>query len=137
VIQLHGEERPAAANMIRQRNGLELWKSIPIRTSADFAAAQTYRGSVDRVLYDAKPPEGADLPGGNGMRFDWKLLNGQTHPLPWILAGGLHPRNVAEAIQTSSAPFVDVSSGVETAPGIKDVDKIAAFCQAVRHYEQA
>jgi phosphoribosylanthranilate isomerase len=137
VIQLHGVERPAAANMIRQRNGLELWKSIPIRTRADFDAAQKYRGSVNRILYDAKPPEGGDLPGGNGMRFDWKLLQGTTHPLPWILAGGLLPRNVAEAIRETGAPLVDVSSGVESAPGIKDVDKIAAFCKAVRDYDHS
>jgi phosphoribosylanthranilate isomerase len=135
IIQLHGEERPAAANMIRQRNGLETWKAISIRTRADFAEAQKYRGSVDRVLYDAKPPEGADLPGGNGMQFDWNLLSGVTHPLPWALAGGLHPGNVAEAIRRTGAHMVDTSSGVESAPGIKDVAKIAAFCKAVREHE--
>ena len=132
IIQLHGDERPSAANMIHQRNGLETWKVIPIRTSADFAETQKYRGSVDMVLYDAKAPEGADLPGGNGMRFDWALLQGTAHPLPWGLAGGLDARNVAEAIRVTGAGLVDVSSGVETGPGIKDVDKIAAFCQAVR-----
>jgi phosphoribosylanthranilate isomerase len=131
IIQLHGEERPAAANMIRQRNGLELWKAISIRTRADFAEAQKYRGSVDRVLYDAKPPEGTDLPGGNGMRFDWALLDGVIHPLPWALAGGLYTGNVVEAIRSTGAPMVDTSSGVESAPGIKDVAKIAAFCKAV------
>ena len=131
IIQLHGDECPAAVNMIRQRGGLETWKVIPIRTSADFAETQKYRGSVDFVLYDAKPLESADLPGGNGLRFDWKLLQGTSHPLPWGLAGGLDARNVAEAIRITSAGLVDVSSGVETGPGIKDVDKIAAFCQAV------
>ena len=134
IIQLHGDERPAEVNMIRQRGGLETWKVIPIRTGADFANAQKYRGSADMVLYDAKAPEGADLPGGNGMRFDWTLLQGTSHPVPWGLAGGLTPRNVAEAIRVSAAPLVDVSSGVESAPGIKDVDKIAAFCQAVRDF---
>jgi phosphoribosylanthranilate isomerase len=137
IIQLHGDERPAAVNMIRQRNGLETWKVIPIRTSADFAETQKYRGSANMVLYDAKAPEGADLPGGNGMRFDWKLLQGASHPLPWGLAGGLTPHNVAEAIQISGAPLVDVSSGVESGPGIKDVDKITTFCQAVRDYDQS
>jgi phosphoribosylanthranilate isomerase len=136
IIQLHGEECPAAANMIRQNNGLETWKAIPIRIRADFAEAKKYCGSVDRVLYDAKAPEGADLPGGNGMRFDWELLNGVSHPLPWGLAGGLHPGNVAEAIRSTGAPMVDTSSGVESAPGVKDVAKIAAFCKAVTHYEQ-
>jgi phosphoribosylanthranilate isomerase len=137
IIQLHGEERPAAANMIRQRNGLELWKAISIRTRDDFAEAQKYRGSVDRILYDTKSPEGGNLPGGNGMPFDWKLLNGVSHPLPWGLAGGLHPGNVAEAIRSTGAPLVDTSSGVESAPGMKNVAKIAAFCKAVLHYEQA
>ncbi len=132
IIQLHGDERPAALNMIRQRHGLETWKVISIRNSADFAETQKYRGSADRVLYDAKPSKGADLPGGNGLRFDWTLLQGASHPLPWGLAGGLTPHNVAEAIRISGAPLVDVSSGVESAPGIKDVDKIAAFCEAVR-----
>jgi phosphoribosylanthranilate isomerase len=134
IIQLHGDEHPAAVNMIRQRNGLETWKVIPIRTGADFTQAQKYLKSADMVLYDAKAPKGADLPGGNGMRFDWKLLQGVSHLLPWGLAGGLTPHNVAEAIQISGAPLVDVSSGVELGPGIKDVDKIAAFCQAVRDF---
>jgi phosphoribosylanthranilate isomerase len=135
IIQLHGEESPAAASMIRQRYGLETWKAISIRTRADFAEAQKYDGSVGRVLYDAKAPEGADLPGGNGMRFDWALLDGISHPLPWALAGGLHPGNVAEAIRRTGAQMVDTSSGLESAPGIKDVAKIAAFCKAVSHYE--
>ncbi len=137
IIQLHGDERPDAVNMIRQRNGLETWKVIPIRTHTDFATTQKYRGSADMVLYDAKAPNGADLPGGNGMRFDWKLLQGVSHSLPWGLAGGLSPLNIADAIQISGAPLVDVSSGVESAPGIKDVAKIAAFCQAIRDYDRA
>jgi phosphoribosylanthranilate isomerase len=137
IIQLHGDELPAEVNMVRQRNGLETWKVIPIRSSADFAATQKYSGSADMVLYDAKAPKGADLPGGNGMRFDWTLLQGTSHPLPWGLAGGLAPDNIADAIQISGAPLVDVSSGVESAPGIKDVAKIAAFCQAVRDYDHS
>jgi phosphoribosylanthranilate isomerase len=130
IIQLHGDERPSEVNMIRQRSALETWKVIPIRSSADFAATQEYHGSADMLLYDAKAPKGADLPGGNGMRFDWTLLQGTSHPLPW----GLTPHNVADAVQISRAPLVDVSSGVESAPGIKDVAKIAAFCQAIRDY---
>jgi phosphoribosylanthranilate isomerase len=137
IIQLHGEERPAAANMIRQCNGLETWKAISIRTRSDFAEAQMYRGSVDRILYDAKPPEGSNLPGGNGAQFDWALLDGIVHSLPWALAGGLYAGNVAEAIGSTGAKMVDTSSGVESAPGVKDVAKIAAFCKAVRDYDKS
>jgi phosphoribosylanthranilate isomerase len=130
VIQLHGDEHPALVSRIRQAHGLEVWKAIPVKTSADLAEASKYAGSASHVLYDAKPPKGADLPGGTGMRFDWKLLEGVDHRLPWILAGGLDPRNVREAIGITGARFVDVSSGVEDAPGLKSVDKIAAFLKA-------
>jgi phosphoribosylanthranilate isomerase len=130
IVQLHGDERPEDASIIDQRCGLETWKAIPVRTRADLEKAKAYQGSVSRLLYDAKPHEGCDVPGGNGLRFDWALLDGFVHPLPWILAGGLTPENVSEAIRTTGADFVDVSSGVESAPGIKDVDKIAAFLKA-------
>ena len=128
VIQLHGGERPPDAAGI---DG-EVWKAIPVRTAADLATAGRYRGAVARVLYDAKPPEGAPLPGGTGLRFDWALLDGFAHPLPWGLAGGLDAGNVADAIRRTRAPLVDVSSGVESAPGVKSVDKIAAFLQATQ-----
>jgi phosphoribosylanthranilate isomerase len=130
IIQLHGEERPALTARIGMTNGLEVWKAVPVRTSADLAEAQKYRGSAQRILYDAKPPKGADLPGGNGLRFDWNLLQGHSHPLPWALSGGLDPRNLAEAVRITGASLLDVSSGVERAPGIKDVDKITAFLKA-------
>ncbi len=130
VIQLHGDERPALVSRIAMSNGLETWKAIPVKTAGDLSAAHRFRGSAHRILYDAKPPEGLDIPGGTGMRFDWQLLDGFAHPLPWILAGGLDPRNVAEAIKTTSANFVDVSSGVENTPGQKSVDKITAFLKA-------
>ncbi|HWW64732.1 MAG TPA: phosphoribosylanthranilate isomerase [Sphingomonadaceae bacterium] len=135
VVQLHGRERPAFAAEVRDIHGVELWKALPIRARADLAAARDYVGAADRILYDAKTPEDADLPGGMGLRFDWKLLDRDTggfvHPLPWLLSGGLDAGNVAEAVGITGADFVDVSSGVESAPGVKDVDKIAGFLQAV------
>jgi phosphoribosylanthranilate isomerase len=130
IIQLHGEERPALTSRIGMANGLEVWKAVPVRSSADLAVAEKYRGSAQRILYDAKPPKGADLPGGNGLRFDWNLLRGHNHPLSWALSGGLDPRNLAEAVRITGATLLDVSSGVESSPGIKDVDKIAAFLKA-------
>lgn len=129
ALQLHGSETPERVAAIRRRYGLETWKAVPVRTRADLAAAETYRGAADRILYDAKTPPGT-LPGGMGLRFDWRLLEGFAHSLPWALSGGLDAGNVAEAIQQTGAPIVDVSSGVESAPGAKDVDKIAAFLQA-------
>ncbi len=128
-LQLHGEETPERVAAVKARFGLEIWKAIPVRTRADLDAAQAYRGLADRILYDAKTPKGA-LPGGMGLRFDWKLLDGFAHPLPWALSGGLDAANVADAVSVTGARLVDVSSGVESAPGIKDVDKIAAFLQA-------
>lgn len=131
VIQLHGKESPARVAQVIAAQGLPVWKAIGVRKTADLDAARDYRG-VARILYDAKPPEGADLPGGTGLRIDWSLMAGYRHSIPWILAGGLDPRNVGEAIETTGADFVDVSSGVESAPGIKDAARIAAFCTAVR-----
>jgi phosphoribosylanthranilate isomerase len=131
AVQLHGQETPERAAAIRARYGVELWKAVSVRTRADLDVAMRYTGAADRILYDAKTPDNAALPGGMGMRFDWKLLDGFVHPLPWALSGGLDARNVGEAARISGARLVDVSSGVENAPGIKDVDKIAAFLQAV------
>lgn len=130
VIQLHGDESPALTARLAIANGLEVWKALPVRSTADLAAAQNYRGVAHRILYDAKPPTGSDLPGGNGLRFDWELLRGHGHPLPWALSGGLDADNLAEAVRVTGATLLDVSSGVESAPGVKDVDKIAAFLQA-------
>jgi len=131
VLQLHGKEEPGRVAQIARRTGLEVWKVISVRTAADLAVAPAYAESADFLLYDAKTPEGAALPGGMGQRFDWTLLAGHRPPLPWGLSGGLDGENVAEAIRRTGASLVDVSSGVESAPGIKDVDKIAAFCKAV------
>lgn len=131
AIQLHGDEHPALVSRIRMSNGIEVWKAVPVRTSDDLKDGRRYLGAANRIVFDAKPPKGADLPGGNGLRFDWSLLQGFRHSLPWLLSGGLDARNVAEAVATTGADLVDISSGVESAPGIKDVDKIAAFLKAV------
>lgn len=129
AIQLHKVGRDRAA-VIAARFKLPLWIAVAVRTRADLDQAQGWRGLADRIVYDAKTPEGA-LPGGMGLRFDWKLLDGFAHPAPWALSGGLSPENVAEAIGVTGARMVDISSGVESAPGVKDVDKIARFLQAV------
>jgi phosphoribosylanthranilate isomerase len=128
ALQLHGDESPERVAALRTF-GLELWKAVPIRTRADLDAARAFRGAADRILYDARTPKGA-LPGGMGLRFDWALLDGFDHPLPWALSGGLDAGNLPEAAGVTGARLVDVSSGVESAPGVKDVDKIAAFLQA-------
>ena len=128
-VQLHGDETPERVAAVKARLGIEVWKAVPVRTRTDLDAAKAYRGVADRILYDAKTPKGT-LPGGMGLRFDWKLLDGFAHPLPWALSGGLDAGNIADAVGITGARLVDVSSGVESAPGVKDVDKIAAFLQA-------
>ena len=128
AVQLH-KVTPQRAAAIRAR--VPVWVAVAVKTRADLVAATAYRGAADRILYDAKTPDNAALPGGMGLRFDWTLLNGFDHPLPWALSGGLDPANVGEAARITGAALVDVSSGVESAPGIKDVDKIAAFLKAV------
>lgn len=130
-IQLHGSEPPARVAEIRARFGLPVWKALPVASSSDIAAAEAYAGAADLILFDAKTPRDA-LPGGMGLAFDWGLLAAWRGRAPWGLAGGLTPANVAEAIRRTGAPLVDTSSGVESAPGIKDVDRIVAFCKAAR-----
>lgn len=129
AIQLH-KTAPARVAEIRARHGRETWATVAIRTRTDLDVTNGYAGAADRILYDAKTPDTASLPGGMGLRFDWSLLDEFRHPLPWALSGGLDTANVAEAARRTGAALVDVSSGVETAPGIKDVDKIAAFLRA-------
>ncbi len=130
TLQLHNVT-PARVVAIKGRTGLEIWAAVAVKARSDLNAAGSFAGAADRILYDAKTPPGATLPGGMGVRFDWTLLEGFRHPLPWALSGGLDPFNVAEAIKATGATLVDVSSGVERAPGIKDVTKIAAFLDAV------
>lgn len=130
AIQLH-KTAPDRIAAIRARFGRETWAVVAVKTRADLDNAARVAGAADLILYDAKTPDGAKLPGGMGVRFDWSLLDGFRHPLRWALSGGLDAGNVGEAIRRTGAPLVDVSSGVETAPGVKDVDKIAAFLQRV------
>ena len=130
AVQLH-KVTPERSAAIRGRFRRETWAAVAIKTRADLETARNYRNAADKILYDAKTPDDASRPGGMGLRFDWSLLDGFTHPLPWALSGGLTPDNVAEAIRRTGARLVDVSSGVETAPAVKDVDKIAAFLKAV------
>lgn len=129
IIQVH-KTPPNRVAAIAAHVSRPCWAAIPVKTRADLATVTTYRGAAARILYDAKLPDGADLPGGMGLRFDWMLLNDFAHPLPWGLAGGLTTDNIGEAVRMTNATLVDVSSGVERAPGIKDVDKIAAFLKA-------
>ncbi len=131
ALQLHGSETPQRAAELRSRYAVPVWKVISVASAADIARADAYAGVADLILFDAKTPKGA-LPGGMGLVFDWALLNAYRGALPWGLAGGLTAENVAGAVRVTGAPLVDTSSGVESAPGVKDVDKIAAFCKAAR-----
>ncbi len=130
MLQLHGSETPERVAEVKARYGLPVMKAIGIAGPEDVGQIDVYAGVADQLLIDAKAPKGADLPGGNGIAFDWRLVQRKYWPCPWMLAGGLTPENVAEAIRLTGAKQVDVSSGVETAPGIKDDRLIAAFCAA-------
>lgn len=133
ALQVHDVAQPARVAAIRARHGLPVWVALGVATSRDIADGRRYLGAANRLLFDAKTPKGADLPGGMGLRFDWRLLDAARGlGLPWGLAGGLDPTNVKDAIATSGAGLVDVSSGVETAPGVKSERKIKAFVEAVR-----
>jgi phosphoribosylanthranilate isomerase len=132
ILQLHGSETPARVTEVKARYGLPVMKAVGVAGPDDLAALETYAQVADQLLVDAKPPKGADLPGGNGLSFDWRLIAGRRWPVPWMLAGGLTPANVAQAVALTGAGQVDVSSGVETAPGVKDAALIAAFCAALR-----
>jgi phosphoribosylanthranilate isomerase len=129
VVQFHGAETPDALARFRAETGIEAWRALAVKDAAALKDAERFRGAADRVLLDAPA---SSLPGGNGTSFDWNLLAGWQAPLAWGLAGGLTPANVGEAIRLTRAGLVDTSSGVERAPGIKDVDRIAAFCKAAR-----
>ncbi|HIJ62614.1 MAG TPA: phosphoribosylanthranilate isomerase [Rhodospirillaceae bacterium] len=126
-FQFHGGETPERVEAVRQEYGMPVIKALPVAAPADLDAAVAYVEVADWLLFDAKPPAGADRPGGNAASFDWSMLKGRRWPVPWMLAGGLTPANVAEAIAASGAKAVDVSSGVESAPGVKDAALIADF----------
>jgi phosphoribosylanthranilate isomerase len=130
AIQLH-KTAPERVAHLRALSAVETWAAVAVKTRADLAVSASYVGAADRILFDAKTPDGAALPGGLGVRFDWSLLEGWNHVLPWALSGGLDADNVTTAISRTHATLVDASSGVEDAPGAKNVDKIATFLQAV------
>ena len=132
MLQLHGQESPARVAEVKARYGLPVMKAIGVADEGDLAALLDYSLVADQILIDAKPPKDAVLPGGNGLTFDWRLLVGRKWLRPWMLAGGLTPDNVARAVQLTGARQVDVASGVESAPGVKDAARIAAFVEAAQ-----
>ena len=131
-VQAHGKENPGRIAEMAARTGAKIIKALPIASRADLTSVGPYGAVADMLMFDAKPPKGADRPGGHGQAFDWQILRGYKPPRPWLLAGGLEPGNVGEAIVTSGAKCVDVSSGVERQSGVKDADLITEFVVAVR-----
>jgi len=132
MLQLHGSETPKRVAELKARYGLPVMKALSIREVADLAAIEPYRGVADRFLFDAKPPRGAELPGGNGVPFDWRVLATLGPGIDYMLSGGLNAQNIGEALRLVSPSGIDTSSGVESAPGVKDVALIEAFLRAVR-----
>ena len=132
ILQLHGLESPERVAAIRSRFGVEILKAFAIADASDLSRVRAYEGAADSLLFDAKAPAGAARQGGHGSAFDWQLLRGRTFSRPWLLAGGLSPENVPRAIATSGASAVDVSSGVETSPGVKSAVLIADFIANAR-----
>jgi phosphoribosylanthranilate isomerase len=130
--QFHGRETPERVAALRARLGRPVMKALGVSTAADLDVVPAFAAVADEILFDAKPPKGAALPGGNGVAFDWQLLAALDLPVPFMLSGGLGPHNVGEALRVTRAPGVDVSSGVENAPGVKDPDLIAAFIRAAK-----
>jgi phosphoribosylanthranilate isomerase len=132
LLQLHGNETVERVAVVRSRFGLPVMKALPIATRADLSPIRLYAKVADRLIFDARPPQDATRPGGLGTTFDWTLLKGIDAGVPYLLSGGLTVENVAEAIRITGAPGVDVSSGVESSPGVKDPDRIRAFIRAAR-----
>ncbi|WP_323769500.1 phosphoribosylanthranilate isomerase [Antarctobacter sp.] len=132
MIQLHGSEPPERVAEVRSRYGLPVMKAVGVADAADLDKLDVYQRVADQILVDAKPPKGADLPGGNGLAFDWRLIAGRRWSRPWMLAGGLTPQNVARAVAMTGVAQVDVSSGVESAPGVKDAELVRGFVTAAK-----
>ena len=132
MLQLHGSETPARVAEVKSRYGLPVMKAVGVASEADLPKLAEYGAVADQLLVDAKAPKGSDIPGGNGVAFDWRLIAGRRWPVPWMLAGGLSAQNVAEAVRLTGARQVDVSSGVEVTPGVKDPALIRAFVTAAR-----
>ena len=136
ALQLHGHETPERVAEVALRFGCQVIKALRVETADDLAALPAHAEAADMVLFDAKPPRDAAWPGGHGLPFDWRLLEGLALDRPWLLAGGLHAGNVAQALTLTGAPLVDVSSGVESRPGVKDPDKLDAFFAAVARADE-
>ena len=132
MLQFHGKETPVRVLEVKARYGLPVMKAVGVADADDLPALDTYAAVADQLLIDAKPPKNADLPGGNGLAFDWRLIAGRSFSVPWMLAGGLTPENVAEAVRMTGARQVDVSSGVESAPGAQDAGLIEAYVKAAK-----
>jgi phosphoribosylanthranilate isomerase len=132
LIQLHGRETPSRARAIGQRTGAGIIKVVPVSETSDLAAAGAFETVAEHLMFETKPPKDAERPGGLGQPFDWTLLSGRRFERPWFLAGGLDPWNLAEAVQQSGAPLLDVSSGVERGAGLKDPALIRAFLDAAK-----
>ena len=132
MIQLHGQETPSRVAEVRRITGLPVMKAVGIATADDLAKIDSFGSVADQLLIDAKPPKGAKIPGGNGVAFDWSLIAARRWPVPWMLAGGLTMHNVKDALRITGASQVDLSSGVESAPGVKDPQKMRDFIAAVR-----
>jgi len=132
MLQLHGGETPERVAEVKAKFGLPVMKAVGVAEASDLQALKDYATVADQLLVDAKPPKGSALPGGNAVAFDWRLIAGFEWTVPWMLAGGLTPENVAAAMDLTGATMVDVSSGVESAPGVKGLDKIAAFVKAAK-----
>ena len=130
ILQLHGHESVARIAEVKARYGLPVMKAIGIADASDLEAIDGYSRVADQLLIDAKPPKDAELPGGNGLTFDWRLIAGRRWSVPWMLAGGLTAQNVGEAVRLTGVRQVDVSSGVESAPGVKDISAIRSFIEA-------
>ena len=136
IFQLHGKESVARLRDIKQRFGRPVMKALPVETGADLAVLPGYAAVADRILFDARPPKDATRPGGLGAPFDWHLLQNLELALPYMVSGGLHAANIAEAVRLTRAGGVDVSSGVESAPGVKDPEMIKAFIRAARAIQE-
>ena len=136
MLQLHGRESPERVAEVRDRFRRPVMKAVGIAEEADLAQLGAYAGVADQILVDARPSRDATVPGGNGVAFDWRLIRGRRWKRPWMLCGGLTPENVGEAVRLTGADQVDVSSGVESRPGYKDPDRVAAFVRAAREAEK-
>ena len=137
MLQLHGSESAERVEELKKRYGLPVMKAIPISSPSDFEKMTPYLGFADMFLFDAKPPEGSDLPGGNGVAFDWEIMDALPKDVPYLLSGGLDASNVCQALERSGANAVDISSGVESSPGVKDIKLIKEFLAACHSCDNA